>query len=311
MKPKLHSRDAATHVLKPSEGGGQGPSASEVSYLIVLAGAGAGQMFRVEPETVLGRDDSALVRLPDEAVSRVHARITVDGALVTLADLGSTNGTYVNGKRLAGAVSLRDGDKISMGSTTVLKFTLGRDLEQRFREAILAGARQDGPSGIWGRAYFEERLKAEFAYASRPQLPLAVLLIDADHFKAVNDLWGETLGDVVLAALANRLRFSLRTEDAFARYGGEKFAVICRSTTEAPALSLAERLRREVGDQAFSFPLAFDRPVSISVSIGVALYPRPGVTIPAQLLAAADQALDEAKHSGRNTVRLARPPRGS
>ena len=128
--------DERTHTEQtpPASAEGEGRGSA---YLIVLVGIRVGEMYRLAKQaTIVGRSDDADVHLIDEGVSRSHAALILDGERVRLRDLGSVNGTYRNGMRIVGEVVLDDGDKISMGSTTILKFTYQDDLDERFNRRL-------------------------------------------------------------------------------------------------------------------------------------------------------------------------------
>jgi diguanylate cyclase (GGDEF)-like protein len=157
-------------------------------------------------------------------------------------------------------------------------------------------------TGIYNRRQFEALARAELARCQRYMRPLSVLMIDIDHFKAVNDRLGHAAGDRVLQNVASICRAEKRDSDIIARIGGEEFAVMLPETTETAALQFAERLRNQVRDSA---PMIFGEKVSVTISIGVA-----GATIRTAgietLLRQADRALYEAKRSGRDRVVLSR-----
>jgi two-component system cell cycle response regulator len=271
----------------------------DVPYLIILGGLSAGEMFRIDrPRTVIGRGENVEVRILDDDVSREHAQLLLQGGRVFIEDLGSKNGTYLNGNAGDGKRALRDGDKIAIGSNTVLKFTYHDRVEEELQQRLYERARRDALTGAFNRKYFEEQLRREFAYARRHQRPLALILFDLDHFKKINDTYGHLVGDLALTALANRVRPVLREEDLFARYGGEEFVLLCRSTAAEQGTLAAERLRQTM---ATPFQLG-DHALRFTMSAGVAMYPDAGITTTEQLIAAADQALYTAKHRGRDQV---------
>jgi len=161
-------------------------------------------------------------------------------------------------------------------------------------------ALKDPLTQLGNRRYFEERAEAAFARIRRRARPLSLLMIDIDHFKAINDHYGHPAGDDVLRALAATLLASLRAGDVCGRLGGEEFAVVLPDEDLEGAAASAERLRAtveelQVGAQTPHGPIAF------SVSIGVAALPRDGDTLEA-LLERADVRLYRAKESGRNRV---------
>jgi two-component system cell cycle response regulator len=268
------------------------------AHFIVLAGESLGQMFRVgQPEVVMGRAADAGIRLQDDGVSRRHARIVMTEGEVCIEDLGSANGTLLNGQPIRRAV-LRDGDKIQMGSTTILKFTYADELEENFQRKMLDAALYDPLTGACNKRHFLHRLKSEVAYATRHRACLALLMLDIDHFKRINDNHGHPTGDRVLATLGQIVTGTLRTEDLFARFGGEEFAILCRGATADNALALAERLRARIEACAFEH---HGRRIPVTISVGVAAwYDQPDSAT--QLIAGADEALYKAKGGGRNRV---------
>jgi two-component system cell cycle response regulator len=284
------------------------PAGSEenAAYLVVLAGSAVGEMYKVDKErTVMGRGDTADVRLLDEGISREHAQIVqevnTNGKQAILEDLGSTNGTFCNGTRVQRQV-LSDGDKILLGSTTILKFTYTDKLDEMFQRQMSESALRDGLTKAFNKRYLTERLDNEFQHAMRNDAPLSLVFLDIDHFKKINDAHGHPAGDHVLVELAKLVMGSLRNEDIFARYGGEEFAIVSRGIDVADAQALAERLRSAVEEHPFSFE---GRSISVTISVGVARAPRPGVATPSEFVAVADETMYEAKRSGRNKVCVA------
>jgi diguanylate cyclase (GGDEF)-like protein len=293
--------DECTHVSHASELVGElrQRSVRDRAYLVVLSGSDVGQMHKVgDGECVIGRSSTASVKLIDDGVSRRHARVLVVGTTVTIEDLGSANGVFINGERIQSA-PLKDGDKIQLGGTTILKFTYHDSLEEDFQRTMYEQALRDPMTKAFNKKYFLDRLGTEVAYAKRHQAPLALLMIDVDFFKKVNDTHGHLAGDAVLVRLAQLAQACIRAEDMFARYGGEEFAVMARGTVTEDACVLAERLRAQVQATPFSFD---DVAIPITVSIGVAAIPEVPATGPTDLVAAADEALYAAKRGGRNCV---------
>jgi two-component system, cell cycle response regulator len=268
------------------------------AYLIVLAGENLGQMFPIRnAETVIGRAADASVRLKDDGVSRRHARILHKEGEVFVEDMKSANGTLLNGQRVERA-ELQDGDKIQVGSTTILKFTYADRLEEDFQQKMYEAALHDGLTQAYTKRYFLDRLPTEVAYARRHATPLSLLMLDVDHFKKVNDTHGHLAGDYVLVLIAQLISNALRTEDIFARYGGEEFLVLCRGVTVDNAALLAERLRARIETAAFEYQ---ETHIPVTISIGVAAYVDQA-DAGTKLIATADAALYEAKRGGRNRV---------
>jgi diguanylate cyclase (GGDEF)-like protein len=165
---------------------------------------------------------------------------------------------------------------------------------------MVDSALRDPLTRLYNQRYFAERLDAELRFARRHGSALAVLMIDIDHFKRVNDQRGHLVGDSVLGAVALTLARAVRNEDVVARYGGEEFVVLLRATALDAAVLLAERLRRKVED--LSVPCDGGAPVAVTVSAGAAAFPADGIETAHDLIGAADRALYVAKGAGRNRV---------
>jgi diguanylate cyclase (GGDEF)-like protein len=159
----------------------------------------------------------------------------------------------------------------------------------------------DDLTGLYNHRAMQHRLKDEFLRAQRYNDPLSVLVIDIDHFKAVNDECGHLFGDHVLSELAGVLTDNVRETDFVARYGGEEFVVLLPQTHFAGCLPVAERVWRGVGEREFTDG---NLKTKITVSVGVAFFPSKDVATVEQLLSNADQALYQAKREGRNRICL-------
>jgi diguanylate cyclase (GGDEF)-like protein len=169
----------------------------------------------------------------------------------------------------------------------------------RLREALRNQSIIDALTGLFNRRYLEQTLERECRRAARGDRPLAVLMLDLDHFKQVNDAWGHDGGDAVLKEMSTLLLRTFRGEDMACRYGGEEFVIVLADTPIASACERGEQLRRQVASLSVTHGL---RPMGgVTVSIGVAAFPEHGTT-PEALLAAADHALYEAKRAGRDRV---------
>lgn len=166
---------------------------------------------------------------------------------------------------------------------------------QQSREQLQLIANTDKLTGLNNRQRFDQQLHTLVAAAERQQQPFALLLIDIDHFKRVNDEFGHLFGDSVLQSLARHLQQNLRSEDFLARWGGEEFAVLMPNTDSQQAWQLAERLRNEVADT----PIC-DRNVTFSGGIATWSAGRNAET----LLGLADNALYKAKENGRNRIEV-------
>jgi diguanylate cyclase (GGDEF)-like protein/PAS domain S-box-containing protein len=162
-------------------------------------------------------------------------------------------------------------------------------------------ARTDVLTGVTNRRHFFELAETQFASAQRYNHPLAVLLVDVDHFKQVNDHYGHLTGDLVLQVIAKECQNHLRSSDAFARYGGEEFICLLPEQNEAGALDTAERIRQIIEQTEVVFE---HQSICVTASIGVALLrEEAGLTLEG-LIDRADQALYKSKYGGRNRVTI-------
>ena len=152
---------------------------------------------------------------------------------------------------------------------------------------------------MFNRRFFEIRIAEEMERAQRYNGTLAVIMMDIDHFKRLNDEFGHLLGDEVLRQISSVFSLQLRKSDVVCRYGGEEFAIVLPQITAEQALSVAEKLRREVA--GWHFPGV---PRSVTISAGTAAFPLHGQTRD-DIVKAADAALYAAKQAGRNCVRAA------
>jgi diguanylate cyclase (GGDEF)-like protein len=189
-----------------------------------------------------------------------------------------------------------------------------KSLQDELREAksqLLALSMTDGLTGVYNRRFFDERLDEELQRSLRYEERFSLLILDIDHFKALNDRHGHLVGDQVLRETAQLVRASVRAADVCARYGGEEFAVILPKTDLPSARMLAERILEAVRRNTFRIEPAGDlrssAGVRVTASIGIASYPSADLAGAGALVGAADEALYRAKDAGRNTVRCHEP----
>jgi diguanylate cyclase (GGDEF)-like protein len=209
-------------------------------------------------------------------------------------DLASTNGTWVNGLRVD-VHRLRAGDRLRLGGF-VARYVAAGDPEGGELAGLAEASRRDGLTGLPNRRAFDEELAREVARAGRTGGPLAVVVLDVDRFKAVNDRHGHAAGDAVLREVAARAAAAARRGDLAARIGGEEFALILPSADLAGAAELAERIRAAIAGS----PVHAGEPLAVTASLGCAAL-APGEA-PGALLARADARLYEAKRAGRDRV---------
>jgi len=158
----------------------------------------------------------------------------------------------------------------------------------------------DPLTGLLNRRRFEAVLQPEFCKAARYKTPLSCMMIDIDHFKAVNDTHGHTVGDEVIKDVAGIITGSIRDVDTACRWGGEEFIVLTPMTPQDKAQLLAQRMLKAVSEHAF----AGVHCVKLTISIGIADTSGPGIDSVTKLIQAADIALFRAKKSGRNRIEV-------
>jgi diguanylate cyclase (GGDEF)-like protein len=272
------------------------PKQDEICCLIALSGDFAGRRFDItDEEIIIGRSSDANLYLPDPHVSRMHAKITLDkNGKVSIFDLRSSNGTYVNYHRVSSA-ELVSGDKLMIG-TTIFKFLSSNDIEAVLAKELYDAATRDPLTGVFNRRYFFDVLKREFSAFKRYGSVYSLCLVDIDFFKRINDTYGHIVGDFVLKHVADTLQNSIRGSDILCRYGGEEFVIVFTNTSLDKASSACEKLRSaiEVSELIFESKL-----IKITVSIGAASVSKSD-TDPTDLIKRADSKLYQAKESGRN-----------
>jgi diguanylate cyclase (GGDEF)-like protein len=170
-------------------------------------------------------------------------------------------------------------------------------------QQLTAAARTDPKTGLLNAAAWQREADAQVTRALRSETPLALLLVDVDYFKRVNDSHGHLVGDDVLRALATELRNQVRESDVVGRFGGEEFTVLLPRTDTVGACRIAERLRRSASGLSV---ITAQARIHVTVSIGVAVLGQHGNDL-FELLAAADLALYRAKDAGRDQVQLYAP----
>ena len=289
------SEDEKTRVSVPI----LSPSGSDDhGILIQIYGPKLGERYSLDGDVAtIGRDLGNNIVLVDESVSRNHAKIERTTRGFVLEDLDSTNGSRVNDDSIKSCL-LKSGDQLQIGSF-ILKYIGSGTVEAVYHEEIYRMMITDGLTGIANRRKLDEAMENEFLRAKRYGRPLSIAILDADHFKKVNDNHGHIVGDFVLKKLATLFQQNIRREELLGRYGGEEFVVVMPEVDSSGAFQLAEKLRKTVEGTVFK---SGEAELPITISVGVA-------TLGAEesvkaFLDTADQALYKSKEDGRNRVTI-------
>jgi len=258
------------------------------------------EMFRLSNQrTVIGRKPTCDIPLDDKEVSRSHAAIELDDSSYSVSDLGSRNGTFVDDRLLRDRRRLKGGELIRLGGT-ILKFMASMDEEATYHAVVHERMSRDPLTHAFNRSYLMSTLEKLLPRCQFSKQHLAVIMIDIDHFKKVNDSYGHLVGDEVLRVFSERIRHTLREDHALCRLGGEEFVVISEKSDLQDAVRIAERIRLTVSSTPFSTQSG---PVFVTCSLGVMTLDQPSVATVDKLLSSADERLYAAKASGRNCVR--------
>jgi diguanylate cyclase (GGDEF)-like protein len=247
--------------------------------------------------TIIGRAPGCDIVIPDPRVSLRHAMIrrTAPGAReFEIVDLGSTDGTFLEGAPVARAI-LQAGDKMGIAGRT-LSFAMLDRADLAYQSRIEQMIHVDELTGLLTKRSLFRALEKELTRAQRYRHPIAVLMMDLDHFKQVNDTYGHLAGSLCLSEVGRLIRESTRETDVNGRYGGEEFVTFLPESDVAGGRIVAERIRAAMERHEFQYENAA---FGVRISIGIAGWPEDGNDVES-LVRAADTALYRAKHLGRN-----------
>jgi len=286
------TRITKVQLVRPKVEGGD-----SCLVLIYPPGTEMGKRFPLTgDEFVLGRGSDCDVQIDRDSVSRRHARIFRENDQWTAEDLDSTNGSYVNDVPIQQS-ALRNGDFLKIGAA-IFKFLSGTGVEVSYHEEIYRMTIIDGLTGAHNKRYFLEFLEREIARCARYGRPLSLLMLDIDHFKAINDTHGHLTGDYVLKEMSRRLLGRIRKEELLARYGGEEFAGVLPETGHSGGMHVAEEFRTIVGGEPFEYEGDI---IQVTISVGVSTLDGENIDS-SEFIKRADTNLYQAKRTGRNRV---------
>jgi two-component system cell cycle response regulator len=298
----MSNDDNATLVItdiKAALAAADDEAADKPACFLVVGGELNGTIFDlIDGETIVGRNPDCTIPLEFQGVSRQHFKAVLKGDVCQVSDMGSSNGTFINNTKIEGAVPLKKGDTVKLGSIA-LKYLPKGDTERLTYDKLQEEANTDGLTKCYNKMYFNNKLDLEVKKSKVTGQPLSLIIFDLDHFKKLNDNYGHDAGDYVLKEKAQLLRDNgIRKGDVFARYGGEEFVVLLPNTNLKQAFEIAERLRKLVEQFEFTYD---GKRLPVTASIGVADY-RQGVNTGTDLFKRADSAVYKSKEGGRNQV---------
>ncbi|MEA2570842.1 MAG: hypothetical protein QOI24_2843 [Acidobacteriota bacterium] len=297
-------RDSESRYRLMAENSTDVISRSDANGKVLYASDATRQLLGYEPSEVVGRSIYSFVIDEDrDEVSRA-SRALADGTTRSFA----YHAIRKDGSNVWFETTSRAILDPESGEVTEI-VSVSRDISERRRaeEQIEYQAYHDALTGLPNRLLFRDRLTVALAHAKRLKQPVAVMFLDLDGFKLVNDTLGHSLGDELLKAIASRLRAVLREEDSIARMGGDEFTVLLGDLTRPDdAAKIAQKLLDTIAQ-----PIRVEgHELFVTTSIGIALFPNDGETAEA-LLKNADHAMYRAKDVGRNSYQLCTPAMNS
>ena len=270
---------------------------SKEACLVVIYGPDLGRKFTLTNQSLtVGRVDGCDIQLDEREVSRGHCKVVCRDGRVTIHDLGSTNGTYVDDK-LVEVAPLENGSLVRIGGT-ILKFLASGNLESTYHEELFNLTTQDGLTQTHNKRFLLDSLKREVGRSKRYGRPLSLMMMDIDHFKLVNDVFGHLAGDHVLKHMVEVIKERVREQDIMARFGGEEFVIILPEIDHQGAMTCAEKIRHLVEETRFIYD---GSKIPVNVSIGV-VSSDSGSHDADDILRIVDANLYEAKRRGRNQI---------
>ena len=283
------------HASEPEKA----PAATRQVVQSVAAGCRVAEVF-------IGEGDPEAVEMYRLACQSWF-RMDTEQADAMLQDIDADARVMRTVLELPGGSVLTAGEILSRANEALALLTLQAEADnarlERERDQFSIQASSDPLTGVANRREFERVLDQQLRLARRYGFRVSIAMLDLDHFKRLNDTFGHQAGDEVLRQAAAVVRQNVRASDTVARYGGEEFVIVMPNTSLGGAASLANRVRAALDAHIVEFE---GRDIFVTMSVGVAVYdPRSGASA-TELVGAADAALYEAKHAGRNAVRLGR-----
>ncbi|MCD1646443.1 sensor domain-containing diguanylate cyclase [Marinobacter adhaerens] len=301
QRQALRKRERQLQVLMDNLPGMAYRCRYDPHWTMLFVSQGCARLTGYEPEDLINNRVTSYASLMDDEdneriLGEVQAALDKDESFSLEYGLTRQDDSRIWVWERGRGVEEEDGTVVLEG--IVLDISDRKTLENELEEM----ATRDPLTGLFNRREMSRVLEEELERARRYQRPMAVLWVDFDHFKDINDTFGHAAGDSVLRSISRLLLGSVRSVDSIGRFGGEEFVIVLPEMDFEEAQETAERLRRKVAEEPQ--PLGNDQTVPLTISVGVAVYPDHGQTA-STLCAAADKAMYLAKERGRNCVAMA------
>lgn len=284
--------------MKDSAVGPQQRTATKAFLNVIRSRADLGVHVFIDGPVFLGRDPKCTIPLHDFGVSRKHAVISPDGeGNYVLKDLGSTNGTQVNGSPVESTRILKDGEKIFVGDT-VLRFALADKMDIDFHSEVATLVSFDPLTGLPSKRRFDQALEFALEDAKHVGRSLSLLMMDMDGVKKINDTHGHLFGAYVIGETGRVISRVLGSKGHACRFGGDEFSAFLSDHDPQAASAVGEDIRRAVETAGLEKE---GIPLQPTISIGIACYPEASDEL-LGLITTADKALYRAKELGKNRV---------
>ena len=273
------------------------------SSLVLLVGPveNIGQQWSLGTnQMIIGRSSMSHVLIKEGSVSKSHAKIFVEDDNIFIQDLESTNKTFINGKELVPLVKnkLENNDQIKVGHV-ILKFLEKGSLENVSASKAHRRSLFDPLTRVYNKGAFSSQAPEEFKKARRLGMSFSLIMFDLDHFKSINDTYGHFAGDYVLKETCRVISSEvIRSNDFFARFGGEEFCILLTGTHLKQAVSKAEKMRTLIEKHVFKIQ---DKEISVTLSFGVTEMKTKDKKWE-DMFERTDACLYKSKESGRNKV---------
>lgn len=280
------------------------PLSCSTAAITILAGPSKGQYFKLSStKTItLGRGLDSDVQILDKGLSRCHANIFYQDGKIFVEDLQSTNGTYVNKKKYADPIEIKHGDKIFLGSGTLLVLVVKDSLIKTQQAINPKELTRDSLTNLLDNQSCLKCLQQVYRDSTQYDSPFCMLMIKIDDFDQVKDTFGTIGGDQVLVQIAKILTDLSRSKDYVCHFSKEVFLIVCPDFDALMGIDFAENIRSTVEDYAFMHK-AYQ--IRVTASIGISNYPENGIQSETQIVEFAHNALHHAEKSGKNSTSMA------